>query len=298
VNIPEDTLAAWSKGPSQTETDKCENAERGIRKAFDADEEMKLLDVSIFATGSYRVRTNIRQDSDVDVCVRYNDAFFARYPEGTTDRDLGHSDSSMSYTGFKNKVEHALREYFGALEIKRGDKAFTVNENSYRLVADVVATFERRIYTKHADGSYTYIAGVGFNTDSGRFIQNFPQQTYDNGVARNDATSRSYKRVIRILKRMRNKMQDENVPGAANVASFLIESLVWNAPVTSFEHSTWTDILRSVLANVCNDTRDSVDCSHWKQVDDIKSLFHSTQPWTKIQANQFLNAAWDYMGYT
>jgi len=42
------------KRPSQTETDKCENAERGIRKAFDADEEMKLLDVSIFATGSYR----------------------------------------------------------------------------------------------------------------------------------------------------------------------------------------------------------------------------------------------------
>jgi predicted nucleotidyltransferase len=298
VNIPEDTMAVWAKGPSQTETDKCENAERAIRKAFDADEEMKRLNVSIFATGSYRVRTNVKLDSDVDICVRYNGAIFPEYPEGTTAQDLDLVDSPLSYADFKNKVEHALQEHFGAGEVKRGNKAFKVNENSYRIVAEVVATFERRIYTKHADGSYTYRAGVGFNTDSGKFIQNFPQQTYDNGVARNDATSRSYKRVIRILKRMRNKMQEDNIPEAKNVASFLIESLVWNAPVTSFEHSTWTGILRSVLANVCDDTRDSVDCSKWTEVNDIKYLFHATQPWTKKQANQFLNAAWTYMGYT
>jgi hypothetical protein len=240
----------------------------------------------------------VKQDSDVDICVRYNSAFFAEYPEGTQGKDLNHSDSSLSYADFKGKVEHALKECFGESEVKRGDKAFTVNENSYRIIADVVATFERRLYAKHDDGTFTYREGVGFNTDSGKFIQNFPQQTYDNGVSRNDATGRSYKRVIRILKRMRNKMQAENIAAAENVASFLIESLVWNAPIASFGYSTWTEILRAVLADVCNNTRDSVDCSKWTEVNDIKYLFHGSQPWTKKQANQFLNAAWTYVGYT
>ena len=298
MNISEDTLATWAQGPSQTETDKCGNAERGIRKAFDADETMKGLDVSIFATGSYRVRTNVKQDSDVDICVRYNSAFFGKYPEGTSSETLGHGTGTLPYADFKNHVQHALEEYFGASEVKRGNKAFTVNENSYRIVADVVATFERRLYSKEPDGSFSYRAGVCFYTDTGGFIQNFPDQTYDNGVARNDATGRAYKRIIRILKRIRNKMQEEKIPEADNVASFLIESLVYNAPVTAFDYSTWTEILRAVLANVCNDTRESVDCSKWTEVNDIKFLFHSSQPWTKQQANKFLNAAWKYMGYT
>ena len=298
MNISEDTLATWAKGPSQTETDKCGNAERGIRKAFDADATMKALDVSIFTTGSYRVRTNVKQDSDVDICVRYNSAFFDEYPEGTTRETLGFVKSTLSFADFKNHVQNALVGYFGASEVKRGNKAFTVNENSYRIVADVVATFERRLYAKHLDGSYIYRTGVGFYTDSGVLIQNFPDQTYENGVARNDATGRSYKRIIRILKRMRNKMQDDKIPEAANMASFLIESLVWNAPVAAFSHSTWTDILRAVIIDVWSGTRDTADCSKWAEVNDIKILFHPTQPWTKQQANQFLLAAWKYMGYT
>jgi hypothetical protein len=297
MNISETTLSTWSKGPSQTESDKCENAERGIRKAFDADEQMKALNVSIFATGSYRVRTNVKQDSDVDICVRYNDAFFGEYPEGTKREDLGHSASLLLYPEFKNRVERALNNYFGASRVVRGDKAFRVDENSYAIVADVVAAFEHREYYKKSDGAFEFRVGVGFNTDKGVRIVNYPTQTYENGVARNDSTSRAYKRIIRILKRMRNKMQDENIPQAANVASFLIESLVWNAPVAAFNYTTWTDILRAVLANVCDDTRESEDCSKWTEVNGVKYLFHNSQPWTKVQANQFLNGAWQYTGY-
>ena len=297
MNVSEETLAAWSQGPSQTETDKCGNAERGIRKAFDADDGIKDLDISIFATGSYSVRTNVKQDSDVDVCVRYNSEFFVKYPEGTTQEDVGNSKGTLPFKDFKDKVQHALCSYFGEDEVKRGNKAFTVNENTYRIVADVVATYERRLYYKRDDGTFGYVAGVGFLTDDGKFIGNYPKQNYDNGVTRNDETRRAYKRVIRILKRMRNKMQEENIAGTDNVASFLIESLVWNAPLTAFGYDTWTDIIRAVLANLCNDTREKVDCSKWMEVNNIKFLFHLSQPWTKQQANTFLNAAWTYMGY-
>jgi len=298
MNISEETLATWAKGPSQTETDKCGNAERAIRKAFDADATMKALNPSIFATGSYRVRTNVKQDSDVDICVRYDGAFFAKYPDGMKQEDFKHVDSSLSYADFKNKVQYALQQYFGANEIKRGNKAFTVNENTYRIVADVVPTFKRLLYDKQADGTIVCREGVGFVSDSGTFIQNYPEQNYANGVARNEATSKSYKRIIRILKRMRNKMQDDKIPEAANVASFLIECLVWNAPLTAFNHTTWTDILKAVITDVWNGTRDIADCTKWAEVNGVKLLFATSQPWTKQQANQFLLAAWKYMGYT
>ena len=67
--------------------------------------------------------------------------------------------------------------------------------------------------------------------DSGSRIINWPEQTYNNGVERNTATGRKYKRVIRILKRLRDRMQDDGIAIAKKTPSFLIECLVWNADV-------------------------------------------------------------------
>ena len=69
VNVSEANLVSWSKGPSQTEADKCSNTETAVRKAIKASERLAGLDISVFAQGSYRARTNVRQNSDVDVCV-------------------------------------------------------------------------------------------------------------------------------------------------------------------------------------------------------------------------------------
>jgi len=62
MNISEDTFAFWAKGPSATEAEKCENAETAVRKAIAADEKLSEMDISVFAQGSYRARTNVRQD--------------------------------------------------------------------------------------------------------------------------------------------------------------------------------------------------------------------------------------------
>src|SRR5947207_2245798 len=84
MNISEDTFVSWAKGPGTTEADKCRNAETAIKKAIAADAKLSQMDISVFAQGSYPSRTNVRLDSDVDICVRYNQAFFVRYPEGKT----------------------------------------------------------------------------------------------------------------------------------------------------------------------------------------------------------------------
>ncbi len=92
-------------------------------------------------------------------------------------------------------------------------------------------------------------------------------------------------------------MQDENKSDASSIASFLIECLVWNAALETFQHDTRTAVIRHVLADVWNKTRKDEDCKDWGEVNELKYLFGPAQPWTREQANKFLNAAWTYIGY-
>ena len=299
VNISEDNLVSWSKGPRQTEADKCSNAETAVRKAIKASEELAAHSVSVFAQGSYSARTNVRQNSDVDICVRYGSAFFPDYPKGTTRETFGHVQGSLPFADFKGMIQKALEDYFGTTGVTRGNKAFDVHANTYRIDADVVPTFEHRRYTgkRNADGSHNYLSGVAFDPDSGRRLINWPEQTYSNGVERNTATGRKYKRVIRILKRLRDRMQGDGIAIAKKTPSFLIESLVWNAEVDAFNNDTYTAILRYLLAALWNRTREDDVCSEWCEVNELKYLFYLAQPWTRQEANEFLQAAWDYIGY-
>ena len=299
MNISEDSFVSWSKGPGQTEADKCSNAKTAVRKAIKASEQLAALDISVFAQGSYRARTNVRQNSDVDICVRYNSEFFPDYPNGTTQETFGDVDGSLPFADFKNMVQTALVDYFGETGLTRGNKALDIHANTYRIDADVVPTFEHRRYTgrKNADGSHHYLSGVAFHPDTGSQIINWPEQTYHNGVERNTATGRKYKRVIRILKRLRDRMQNEDVAIAKKTPSFLIECLAWNADIDAFNRYTYTAILRHLLADLWNRTRKDDDCSEWGEVNELKYLFRAAQPWTRQEANEFLQVAWDYIGY-
>ena len=298
--ITEDMLANWSKGPSQTETAKCENAARAVRNALAGCDALQGVPTRVFAQGSYRARTNVRQNSDVDICVCYaGDAFFMEYQGGTSDEMLGHNNEpEITFSDFKDKVGEALSAHFGAKGVTRGGKAFTVHENTYRIDADVLPAFEYRCYWgTFVNGAWTYESGIGFLPDDDIRVANWPEQTYANGVERNVATSRCYKRSIRILKRLRDKMQADGIAAADNVASFLIECLVWNAPLEGFGLDTYMAQTRFVLANVFNDTRSDDLCSAWHEVNNLKSLFNVAQPWTRETAHAFVSAAWDYIGF-
>ncbi|MBI2336512.1 MAG: nucleotidyltransferase [Deltaproteobacteria bacterium] len=299
MSISEDTFASWAQGPGTVEAQKCANAETAIRKAILADATLAQMDITVFTQGSYAVRTNVRLDSDVDICIRYNEAFFTQYPDGMTDADFGNVNGGLAFSDFKGPVQRALESYFDSSSVTRGSKAFDIHANTYRIDADVVPAFGYRYYTGRKDlrGNHEILHGVAFIPDTGVRIVNWPQQTYDNGVMRNDQTGRKYKRIIRILKRLRNRMQDDGIVAAQNISSFLIECLVWNAPLEAFQHEKYTENVRHVLAHTCNNTREDKDCSEWREVNEIKYLFRSFQPWTRYQANQFLNAAWDYIGF-
>lgn len=299
MTITEETFESWSTGPSTTETGRCENAEVAVRKALRAHDGLGGLNISVFSQGSYRARTNVRRDSDVDICVRHNEVFFDDYPSDKRREDFGNVASQLSYAEFKDMVGEALADYFGNAGVTRGNKAFDVHANTYRIDADVVPTFEHRRYTDglNADGTAHYCSGVAFLPDKGLMVKNWPEQNYANGIEKNDACKRHYKRVVRILKRLRYVMRDEGISVAESASSFLIECLVWNAPNEAFKHATYSADVRYVLANLWNRTRSDAECSEWGEVNELKYLFRNDQPWTRQQANDFLQAAWDYIGF-
>lgn len=289
----EDTLKSWAKAPGQTELDKCDNAVTAIRKAL-ASTALSKLSIKVFAQGSYCNRTNVREDSDVDVCVRCSDSFFYYLPPELSPQVAGFVvPGPVNYATYKNDLGAALTAYFKDGHVTRGNKAFDVKENTYRIAADVVPCFEFRRYAM--DGSH--IKGTAFDPDNGGRIQNWPDQHYANGVNKNTDTGGRFKDVVRILKRLRYKMCEEKIAAADPIPSFLVECLVWNAPNSAFGHETYTTDVREVLANLFNDTIKFETCSEWGEINELKYLFRTGQPWTLTQAHAFISAAWDYWGF-
>lgn len=294
----EATFTSWSRGPSDTETTKCDNAERMVRKAISASRALANRTIDVFTQGSYRNNTNVRLESDVDICVRLMDLIDLDMPPTLLKDQVGLVDAtSYTQTVFKDEVGLALRSYFGADGVTRGDKAFDVHENNYRIDADVVATVEHRRYLWSPDRGWYYLSGTTLRPDSGGKIINWPNQHYENGVGKNTRTGRNFKRLVRIIKRLRNQMADERIAAAEPIPSYLIECLVWNVPDEGFSNSTYAADVRWVLAHLFNNLRADATCSEWGEVNELKYLFRPSQAWTRQQALAFASAAWSYVGF-
>lgn len=293
----ESQFNTWSQGPSKTEQEKAENAERQIREAIKSSTKLGSRNISVFTQGSYKNRVNVKKDSDVDIGVVCYDAYFPEYPDDNVRNYFEKSTSNSTYTyqKFKNEIEEALVARFGRASVTRGNKAFDVKENSYRVEADVVAFFEHRRYTS----TTKYLSGVEMIPDNHTpsRVRNWPEQHYNNGVSKNNLTSRRYKRVVRIIKNLSNEMSNNGISIAKQTSSFLIECLVWNVPNTHFTYATYTSIVRAVLAVLFNNTISDEKCSEWGEVSELKYIFRGSQPWTRQQANNFISAAWAYVGY-
>lgn len=298
----ENEFSQWARPPGKTEDQRCENAIKAIRNAIAKSDKLKDRSLKVFTQGSYRNRVNVRQDSDVDVGVLCDESLFHFLPEGTTDETFDLAPADYKYTQFKNELEEALIVYFGHEAVRRGNKAIDVREHSYHVEADVTPFFEYRHYYK--DG--TYLCGVALSPDNGGLIHNYPErllnswpkipQHFENGVSKNKKTHRSYKGVVRILKKLRNEMEEAFISAAKPIPGFLVECMVWNAPNECFRGNTWDGKVQSVLLHLYWNTKNDESCKDWTEVNGIKSLFHSNQPWKRQEAFAFIDAAWRYVG--
>lgn len=294
-------FSAWSQPPGQTERDKSDNAVRAIRSAIEASAALAGRMVRVFPQGSYNNRTNVRAESDVDVCVCSSYSIF--YDPDVPPAQVGLGPATYLFDQFREDVRAALVARFGAKGVTSGRKAFDIHENTNRIAADAVPTFEFRSYV---NGVPLHI-GTAFMAD-GRRIVNFPQQHYDNGVAKNTATGRRFKAITRVLKRLRYEMLNDYAYAAAatGVQSFEIESMVWNVPdallggathplfVSLIPDAGIREQLKQVLRHLYAGTATDEAWVAWKEVNGIKPLFGAGQPWSREAARTFIFAVWTY----
>lgn len=290
----EDLLKGWTGPSSASEKDKQDRAERMVRDAAQAHAAFNDCDLTIFAKGSYANNTNVRSDSDVDIavecseCIYWEEARDGAHPAGQPYRG--------EWTPYKLRTElaRALQAKFPGQVDTSGSIALRVNASSARVDADVVPCFTYKYYfspTSFRQGTRVFRANE-------TWLENYPRQQLENGTAKNNRTNRSFKRAVRILKRVENALVDEGLHKP--LPSYFIECLAYNCPDATLLLPTWTETIRGVLVHVFNELEGdepSVGSSRWLETNECKYLFYTSQPWKRADGRSFAKAAWNYLGY-
>ncbi len=275
---PEDTLAGWTAPSSDTEQEKQERTERMIREAIAAHNGFSGCQLSIYAKGSYANNTNVRADSDVDVAVQCTEAEYWEESEAGAHPPRSPYKGPWTPQKLRSELVSALTTKFPG-----------------QMDADVVPCF-----------SYGYYFPLGVSrpgtkifTTSGTSIVNYPSQQLDKGRAKNVRTGNSFKKAVRVLKRVENAM----LAGGAHrqVPSFFIECIAYNCPDSIFGGATWTAIIRGMLVHIWNALQgdEPADAGRrWLEVSECSYLFHGSQKWTRVDGRDFAQAAWTFLGYT
>lgn len=300
----EDQLSTWIRPASQAEEQRRDSTVREITNAINAVPEIADYPIKVCPKGSFDNNTNVRLDSDVDVNVEYTGIMYFEFThdlEGMTADQAGIEPATTEYEPEKLKadIQGALEKAWGAGAVTGGNKAIALRERRNQLAADVVPCFTwQRYYKRGAHGELAFHQGTVIFPDRGVPIENWPKQHHDNGVAKNRATDRRFKGLVRILKNLENEMVEQGA--AAEVPSYLIECLVYNVPGPPdphFGHARLVDDLRAVLAYLWNNTRTAAECHEFVEVNELKWLFRGPQKWTWQEAHAFVDAAWNYVSF-
>ena len=295
MSISEQQLINWSRPVSTSEDNKCQNVisqvTNAIRSKFGQS-------VSIFLQGSYRNNTNVRLDSDVDIVVRHNDYFYYNLQHLNEAEKANFSkawpdDATYSFQDLKNDTEIALRAVFGN-DVGRRNKCIEVKGNSYRVTADIIPCFPHK---RFATSTNVEAEGIQFFSDNLDKIVSFPNQHYTEGVDKTDATGRMFKRTVRILKVLRNRLIDEGSISEDFASSFFIECLVYNVPNSLFIPGNYTQTTKNIITRIYNDMGDESIANNYAEVSDLKWLFRGNGKRTPSIGREFILKCWQHEGY-
>lgn len=128
-------------------------------------------------------------------------------------------------------------------------------------------------------------------------VINYPKEHLKNGREKNNATNYQYKKLVRIMKHIRNNMVGEGLIDGEIITSFLVECLVWNVKNTYItKHDSWNETLQDSIAFLWNEINDG-HAKEWGEVSERLYLFHSGRKWNQDSAKQFLGKMYSYLEY-
>jgi hypothetical protein len=294
-------LKAAAKQPSDNEDKKRDKTQQQIFDVLSDHAPLKDRPFRVYVKGSYANNTNVRLNFDVDIAVEYYGYFYSDLAldlEGHDKSEVGVVSSSDPYTRtqFKKDIEDALISKFGSKAITGGNIAYRVREDKTTLPADVVPSWEYRRYDGiDYRGNPVVYVGSRVYPEKGGYINNFPKIQVQKGTAKNLATSKRYKRMVRCLKKLQTLLIAEGLLDH-ELPSYLIECIVFNVPNSKFNHETYVDDMRAVLAYLFNQTLVSGNWNDWKEAHGLKYLFRGERSWNYTQVHTLADVAWDYIG--
>lgn len=246
-----------------------------------------------FLQGSYGNDTNIYAESDVDVVIRYDGAFFhdidlRPHNEQAAFHAVYPNSGTYSYASFKEHVRQALRAKFGNA-VNAGTKAIKIGTNGNRRNADVIVAFEfRRYYHFNSRQDDRHQLGMCFFLADGTRIANYPEQHSENLTIKHQATANKLKPLIRIFKNARSKMVEDGLIRDGSAPSYYIEGLLYNVPNSEFV-GDYGDIFLNVLKwlyDIGNDRTKFVTANEQYYL--LRNGYHTS--WPISDGQNFINA--------
>jgi Nucleotidyltransferase domain len=258
--IPLAQLETWSSQGSITQS---KNTYAAVKTALeDLSAPYQSRNFKVFLQGSYGNDTNIYDESDVDVVIRYDGAFFhdikARpIDEQTAFKAAFPNAGTYAYSDFREHVTKALKAKFGTA-VKPGKKAIRIEGNGNRRNADVIVAFEYKRYFRFKgvfDESHE--TGMCFFGSDGTQIANYPLKHSENLTRKHQATGCEFKPLVRIFKNTRSKLIDDGLIAKGSAPSYYMEGLLYNVPNDKFI-GNYQDIFLKILQWLY-ETNDRVD---------------------------------------
>ncbi len=226
--IPENQLETWSHRGSVTLS---ASTYAAVQRALERNDAKYLnRNFEVFLQGSYGNDTNIYAESDVDVVIRYDGAFFHNKtdlpPDQQTAFDAYFTNGTYPYKDFKAHVFDTLRNAFGDA-VTLSKRAIKIAAKDTRRSADVIVAFEYRRYNRFS-GSQDVDAhekGIVFFTSDGSQIINYPKQHSRNLIQKHQNTNSNFKPTIRIFKNLRSKLVTDDMIAKDTAPSYFLEGL-------------------------------------------------------------------------
>jgi hypothetical protein len=291
VTIPLSQLETWSHQGSITQS---KSTYATVTTALeDANAKYTDRNFKVFLQGSYGNDTNIYAESDVDVVIRYDGAFFHDINQRPAEEQAAFNaaypgNGTYTYNDFKEHVRQALRAKFGD-SVKPGTKAIRIESSGSRRNADVIVAFEfRRYYKFKSSYDESHVTGMCFFLKDGTRIANYPNQHCENLTAKHQATGNKFKPLVRIFKNMRSKLIEDGLIEQGSAPSYYVEGLLYNVPKDQFV-GDYQDISLKILSWLSETTdRSEFVCAN-KQYYLLRDNTHTC--WACADGENFIDSA-------
>jgi hypothetical protein len=256
----------------------------------------------IIPQGSFTNRTNTRLDADIDLRVQHPTIKIEcghGVDVATAFQQGGYYDTGVSYSYtsacMRAEITSELVAAFGTSAVDdSGNNAIRVKGlEASRSEVDVVPCFTLHHIIGQTILARTTVQGTAIlSKDGANFTLNYPDQHADNGRSKRLRTGLQFKRVVRIVKRLRADMTERGILGH-EVPSFLAECLVYlvdDQYFTTASDDRYNRVSR-VLNRLAEILANPLFAYTLYEINGVKPLFGGGQGWTLDTARSFASLA-------